>query len=208
LWGAKAPKEVLDRFRANFPKTSIGIDLRVPDEELIIQSYERMKLVKESQYFALYNLLLDSGLRLMEGVYLYHQILKREIQIEKHEGFNVILLVYFRGTKLAYYGFVTDYALQLIWNESKPIVYKKVIGTLELGAQSWKYLRKFANDVMTSEKLNIPESVTDFIEGRVPRSIGARHYMQLKRKATAFYPRYVRFIDELRKKASRLSPED
>jgi intergrase/recombinase len=197
-----APKEYLDKLRANFPEFSIGIDLKVPDEKQIIESYKQMSLVKDKRYFALYNLLLDSGLRLIEGVYLYNQILKGEVQIENHRDFSVTPLGYFRGTKLAYYGFITESTLQLIKAKSKPINYKKVIGTSKLGAVSWKYLRKFANDIMTSEKINIPESVSDFIEGRVPRSVGPRHYMQLKRKAIAFYPRYSKFMTELRNKAS------
>jgi hypothetical protein len=32
---------------------------------------------------------------------------------------------------------------------------------------------------MISEKLGVPESVADFIEGRVPKRVGARHYMKL-----------------------------
>jgi intergrase/recombinase len=38
-----------------------------------------------------------------------------------------------------------------------------------------KYLRKFAFDTMISEEFSIPESVADFIEGRTPKKIGARH---------------------------------
>ena len=41
-------------------------------------------------------------------------------------------------------------------------------------AKIWEY-----DDVMTSERLNIPESVADFIQGRVPKSIEA----ELRRKA-------------------------
>lgn len=63
---------------------------------------------------------------------------------------------------------------------------------------SYKYLRKFAFDTMTSEQLNIPESVADFIEGRTPKSVGARHYMLLKRKAVQFYPRYAEHVARLR----------
>jgi len=63
-----------------------------------------------------------------------------------------------------------------------------------------KYIRKFVNDTMTSEKLNIPESVADFIQGRVPKTIGTKHYMQLKRKADQYYPRYAQYITELGKK--------
>jgi intergrase/recombinase len=59
--------------------------------------------------------------------------------------------------------------------------------------------------MITSERLNIPESVADFIQGRVPRSIGAKHYMRLKRKADQFYPRYVEYVTELRRKAGTLT---
>jgi len=51
---------------------------------------------------------------------------------------------------------------------------------------------------MTSEQLNFPESVADFIEGRTPKSVGARHYMLLKRKAVQFYPRYAEHVARLR----------
>jgi len=68
-----------------------------------------------------------------------------------------------------------------------------------------KYLRKFANDIMTSEELNIPESVADFIQGRVPKTVGARHYMQLKRKAIQFYPRYASYLNQLRQKVGVLN---
>jgi len=44
---------------------------------------------------------------------------------------------------------------------------------------------------MTSERLNIPESVADFMEGRVPKTVGARHYMRLKRQAVEYHPRYA-----------------
>ena len=50
-------------------------------------------------------------------------------------------------------------------------------------------------------ELEIPESVADFIQGRVPKRIGAKHYMALARQAKKFYPRYVEYITELRQKA-------
>jgi len=53
---------------------------------------------------------------------------------------------------------------------------------------------------MTSEQLNIPESVADFIEGRTAKSVGARHCMNLKRKAIQFYPRYSTYVTNLKSK--------
>ena len=45
------------------------------------------------------------------------------------------------------------------------------------GIINYKYLCKFAFDAITSEKLNMPESVMDFIKGRTQKTVGARHYM-------------------------------
>ncbi len=77
--------------------------------------------------------------------------------------------------------------------------YRNVKGFEDVTA--YKYLRKFVNDTMTNEELNIPESVADFIEGRVPMTSGAKHHMQLKRKAVEFYPRYAEYLATLRSKA-------
>jgi intergrase/recombinase len=62
-----------------------------------------------------------------------------------------------------------------------------------------KYLRKFAFDKMID--LEIPESVADFIEGRVPKRVGAKHYMALARQASKFYPRYCEYVKQLKQKA-------
>jgi len=72
-----------------------------------------------------------------------------------------------------------------------------------LAVISYKYLRKFAFDKMI--ELEVPESVADFIEGRVPKRIGAKHYMALARQANKFYPRYAEYIAELREEASILA---
>ena len=48
-------------------------------------------------------------------------------------------------------------------------------------------------------ELEMPESVADFIEGRVPRTIGAIHYLELRQKAIHFYPRYCNYLKKLRR---------
>ena len=198
-------REYLDLLRKNLPSVSVGVDLKVPEPQEIIHS---LMLLKDSEGLsALYNLILDSGLRLVEGIRLYNSLINDGVDVEKHEGFSVVPLGYFRGTKLAYYGFISEASLRMVRAQSKPLIYKKVAGCLTKkikGVVSRKYLRKFLNDIMTSEQLNVPESVADFIEGRVPRSIGARHYMQLKRKAIGFYPRYEKYLRSIREKADLL----
>lgn len=66
-----------------------------------------------------------------------------------------------------------------------------------------KYLRKFAFDKMI--ELEVPESVADFIQGRVPKRIGAKHYMALARQASKFYPRYAEYVETLREGTTGLT---
>jgi len=195
-----ASKDWLDLLRKNLPKVSIGVDLKIPTEEEMADSIRKAKRLRDTRRFILYNLLLDSGLRLTEGVQLFNSFAEGKVKIEEHKGFCVVPLGYFRSTKMAYYGFISTYTLELLRKVKKPLIYRKG-GLKKSGIVSWKYLRKFANDNMTSEKLNIPESVADFIQGRTAKSIGARHYMKLKRKAIQFYSRYAEYIVELRQKA-------
>jgi intergrase/recombinase len=200
-----AEKRWLDLLRRNLPKTSVGVDLQVPSEKEIVKSLKRVaERDAGKRFFGLYNLLLDSGLRLTEAIKLFNALKSGGVKLEKRDGFCIAPLGYFRGTKLAYFGFITEFTLKAIKESGgKSLTYKKVMGTAtkRFGVVSYKYLRKFAFDNMTSEKLNIPESVADFIQGRTPKSIGARHYMKLKRKATQFYPRYAQYIVRLRQKA-------
>jgi len=196
-----AAKDWLDLLRSNLPKVASGVDLKIPGEKEMADSLRGVKTLKDPRNFILYNLLLDSGLRLIEGVQLFNSFAEGTVKTEEHKGFCVVPLGYFRGTKMAYYGFISTYTLELLRLVKKPLRYKKIKSLGKLGLISWKYLRKFANDNMTSEKLNIPESVADFIQGRTAKSIGARHYMKLKRKAIQFYPRYAEYITKLRQKA-------
>ncbi len=190
----------LDGLRRAIPKDEVGIDIRVPEEPQIVSDSRRLES-DPLKYRAAYNLLLDSGLRLVEAVRLLNDFPKTEQLGEFHR----CPVGFFRGTKQAYYCYITEHTYRLI----NRLNGKVSEGSIEkwFGRRGYtmpKYLRKFANDTMTSDRLNIPESVADFIQGRVPKSIGAKHYMQLKRKADQFYPRYAEYITELRRKAKLL----
>jgi intergrase/recombinase len=190
-------KEFLDSLRRAIPKDEVGIDINVPGEEQVISDLRRV--VSDSLPLqAEYNLLLDSGLRLVEVV----RLLNSFPEAEHLGGFYRCPVGLFRGSKQAYYCYMTEYTYQLIQrlNEKVSEVRLKRLHQLHKYTRA-KYIRKFVNDTMTSERLNIPESVADFIQGRVPKSIGAKHYMQLKRKADQFYPRYAEYVTELRRKA-------
>ena len=49
--------------------------------------------------------------------------------------------------------------------------------------------------------LEVPESVADFIEGRVPMRVGAKHYMALRRQADRFHKKYEKYLEGLRERS-------
>ena len=59
--------EPLNVYRKALPKLGCGIDLKVPEEPGILRALSRLPEVS-AHYIALYNLLLDSGLRLTEAI--------------------------------------------------------------------------------------------------------------------------------------------
>ena len=198
----------LRSLRKAVPKDVTGFDLNVPTEQEVIDSLRLVARAPQLKDKAAYNMALDSGLRITEIAKLMKSF--NSTSIEAFNGFYVAPLGYFRTSKLAYFAFFTDYTFNLmqgLTEKDMEILNDRNIGSYFRNVAGFeqvlrfKYLRKFANDIMTSEELNIPESVADFIQGRTPKSVGARHYMKLKRKALQFYPRYAKYVDGLRQKA-------
>ena len=184
--------DFLNSLRKAIPRDNIGVDLKIPSEQEISNSIRKLSRAP-IKYQALYNLLLDSGLRLTEAVRAINEFKKAE----KVNGFYRVTLGYFRASKIAYAAYFTERTLNLIKNVKEKI--------MESGARRYyskyefvttKYIRKFAFDTMIS--LDIPESIADFIQGRTPKKIGAKHYMALLRQADNFYGKYAGYLYNLR----------
>ena len=198
-----ASKEWLDLLRMNIPKDEVGLDLWIPSEEEIIDSLKALSKAKNCRvYFVLFNLILDSGLRISEATKFLNSF---KGEVEKQDGFYIASLGYLRRSKTAYYAFFTEYTFKLLNSLDTKLSYKTARNSYKIRKRTGKqivrlkYLRKFAFDKMIS--LEVPESVADFIQGRTPKTIGARHYMKLKRKAIQFYPRYAAYLRKLRQEA-------
>jgi intergrase/recombinase len=195
--------EVLVLYRKALPKVSCGIDLNVPEEVDMIQSIRKLSKASE-KYVILYNVLLDSGLRLVEAV----KVVSEFKSAEYVNGFYRIALGEFRGSKQAYYAYLTEptYCMLLAF-KGEPLNavtvshYYKQRGYIQV-----KYLRKFAFGTMV--ELEVPESVADFIEGRVPKRIDAKHYMVLRRQADKFYGKYAQYLRTLRLNVSKNLPDE
>jgi intergrase/recombinase len=188
-------KDFLDGLRNAMPKIQCGIDLQIPEETSVMESMMKLKGIPKG-YDALYNLLLDSGLRLVEAA----EVINDFKGAEKINGFYRAQVGMFRGSKQAYYAYFTEATFQRMQGMQgmaqpiKPLNASHYFD--KYGFISPKYLRKFAFDKMI--EIEVPESVADFIEGRVARRIGAKHYMALARQANGFYGRYAEYLNGLR----------
>ena len=191
--------EQLDPLRKVIPKDPVMIDINVPEEPEILAGLRRVPKVA-LKYRALWSLLLDSGLRLVEAIGVVNDF-KAE-NLREINGFYRYTIGEFRGCKQAYFAFFTDASLQSINSMNGLKIEDSGRNAshyyIKYGCTKPKYLRKFAFDKMI--ELEVPESVADFIEGRVPTRIGAKHYMALARQAAKFYPRYAKYVAKLRQK--------
>ena len=196
----------IETLKEAIPKREIGVDLKIPSDDDIVRSLRIVDKVDLLRHRVAFNLALDSGLRLTETVKLIDDF--KADAVEKAEGFYVACAGMFRKSKVAYYGFFTEYTMQLLKQlseEEKKCLTDKNAGKYVQklsGVVRCKYLRKFAFDKMI--ELGVPESVADFVEGRTPKTIGAKHYMVLLRQGKQYYPRYGEYVTELRQKAGLL----
>ena len=187
-------KDYLNALRKAIPKDRTGVDLKIPSEQEILNSLRKLPYAL-MKYQALYHLLLDSGLRLIEAARLINQGKVKDAV--KVKDFYRCTLGYFRGSKLAYVAYFSEATYALMRQVSEHINERSASHYFhKYGYVAPKYLRKYAFDKMIS--LNIPESIADFIQGRTPKKIGARHYMALIRQADNFYMRYAKVLRKMR----------
>jgi len=185
----------IDSLRKALPKDTRFVDSYVPSEEVVKQSIAKLRRIPE-KYKAAYRLLLESGLRLIEAVRLVNSFHELYEKLEMYERFVCVPLFWFRASKKSFYAYFMHETANLLRNNGEKLsadATSKVCRRYGLVAP--KYLRKFAFHKML--ELEIPEGVADFIEGRVPKTIGERHYANLKRLADKYYPRYVEYLKNL-----------
>ena len=83
-------KAWLDLLRRNIPRDEVGFDINVPDEAAVVESLRRLGAAEGFwRYSAVYNLILDSGLRLSEAILFVESLNVSDIQC--FDGFCVAL---------------------------------------------------------------------------------------------------------------------
>jgi len=188
----------IDSLRRALPKDCKFEDRYRPNEEQIVKSLRRLRHAPR-KYNAVYRLLLESGLRLNEAVKLTNEIHELSEKVEKYEKYVCIPLFWQRKTKNVYVAYFLPETLNLLLKNQEKLKYKRVSDFCrDNGLVMPKYLRKFMFNKML--ELEIPEGVADFIQGRTPKTVGERHYANLKRLADKYYPRYAEYLEKLRMK--------
>jgi len=184
----------LDSMRKAIPKDKIGIDLRIPSEDEIKGGLSKIEGLLP-KYQALWRVCLDSGIRLIEAIHLINDFDPQRFR--PVNGFYRYQTGEFRGTKQSYYTYFTESSLRLIQDADGEELHRPDTSGYysRHGLTQPKYLRKFAFDKMI--ELEVPESVADFIQGRVAMRVGAKHYMSLARQADRFYAKYAEYLRSL-----------
>jgi len=171
------------------------IDLRRPRPYQILNL---LRALREApiKYQAFYNLILDSAVRPFHAV----EVLKGWNE-ENLERIKRSIYIYYVGIereeKHCWVVFLTKYTLDLIEKMKRPPTidgycnFQKRKGLLRP-----KLVQKFAYNAMRS--CGVDRDIAEFLSGRKPEGIGAKHYAELIFLAEQQYPKYARYLEKLR----------
>ena len=161
-------------------------DLNIPTDEEVLNTL-KAAYEASSELYTVYVLLVESGARLAEIVKMLKEF--DPGKLKKHNGFYTYTLSYFRGSKRSFYIFTVTKPMKLVVSENWVSNWASKNKTV-----SPKYVRKFVATKMAS--LEIPLEIVNFIQGRVPRSILEKHYLNLYALALKHYPKYAKWLKE------------
>jgi intergrase/recombinase len=175
-------EDSIARYRKIVKLPQTNADLFIPSDDQVISAF---RSITDGRYIVFYKLLVFSGLRLREAVFMLNTFDRTRLQVNGNTAKYLLNLV--RGTKRVYFAFMPDtFAQQL-----------EKIKMSEPGARVYlikrgiapKYLRKWQYNFLISN--NVPESVADYIQGRAPNTVGSMHDLAKTQQADMWYARVV-----------------
>ncbi len=158
----------------------------VPSLDEILKNYKR---ISEEKYRVLYKLLFFSGIRVVEGIRMLSSYdpknLEIKVNIAKYH------LNQLRGTKNV---FIVYIPAKFVEELSKfEVTENSVDKYFRRRKIRLKYLRKWHYNYLVIEK-RVPADIADFIQGRFPATVSARHYLAKMYGADEWYSKVA---DEL-----------
>ena len=166
-----------------------GVDLYVPEDGDVVRTL-RVACEISVKLCWTYKILAYSGIRLIEATTLLSK--QDPGRWIRRNGFWKYPLSWMRGPKNVFYVYTVEKPPRINVS-SKWVTNWASHG--EKTAVRPKYMRKWVATKMIS--LGIPEEIVNFIQGRIPQSILARHYLNLTVLADKYYPRYRDHLREL-----------
>jgi len=199
-WG-KEYVETLMETMPQCPKS--GVDKRIPKEEEVVNLLRDLKWVPV-KYGAFYNLILDSSIRPFHAVEVLNSWSENKLE-KLCDGFSRYHADIEREQKHTWIVMVTQQTLRLInQTVNDPVSeagYLALIRKYRLLRP--KFLQKFAYNMMRRHGIDM--DAAEFLSGRKPEGVGARHYAELTSLAEEQYPRYTEYVMELRRKEGILA---
>ena len=171
------------------------VDLRRPR---VYQVLNLLKALREApiKYQAFYNLILDSAVRPFHAV----EVLQgwNEENLERvRRGIYMYYVGIEREEKHCWIIFVTRYTLNLIERmEEAPTIAGYCCFQKRMGLLRPKLVQKFAYNAMRG--CGVDRDIAEFLSGRKPEGVGAKHYTELIFLAERQYPKYARYLEKLR----------
>ncbi|MEL9999951.1 MAG: integrase [Desulfurococcaceae archaeon] len=163
-----------------------GVDLYVPSDEEVLNALKTACSASEALCLV-YRLLIYSGLRLSEVCKLLKE---GEDKWIKANGSWKYPLSWRRGAKQVFYCYTLEKPPRLSISEKWVSNWAAKNNVLNP-----KYVRKWVAMKMLS--LGISEEVVNFIQGRIPQSVLAKHYLKLSLLADEAYKKYLEYVKTL-----------
>ena len=203
------PKSFIEDLKEAIPTIRTGVDTYVPSEEAIIRTLKALRYAP-LKYRLYWWLPLATGIRPeKDAIKLIREAdLSKAERIETPHGTYYFLeLGWVRETKATFVACLPDFVYDMIitFRESgEKLTYE--------GARTFRRRRMPHIETLGSMRdfcynklleLGMPESAADFLNGRGPRTVGGKHYMDKIRQIKAFYPRYLAYLKELKARAEQ-----
>mgnify|MGYP000341890308 CR=1 FL=1 len=198
------PKDFIEDLKEAIPTIRTGVDTYVPSEEAIVRTLKALRHAP-LKYRLYWWLPLVTGIRPeKDAIKLITEAdLSRAERIETpHGAYYFLELGWVRKTKATFVACLPDFIYDMImafresgeklsYEGARHFRRKRMPHIETLGS-----MRDFCYNKLL--ELGMPESAADFLNGRGPRTIGGKHYMDKIRQIKTFYPRYLAYLKELK----------
>jgi len=189
------------KLKRAIPYIKTGTDEYVPTEERIIETFRALRTAP-LKYRVLWWLGL-MGVRFEHGIRALNEL--DFSRAEDLAGFYYLKVGWDTGPKKCYVIVMPKFVYEMIMEfkasgeklkKSAVDSFRRRLKRKGVDIEPVKYVRDFAYNAML--QVGIPESLADYLNGRGPQTVGAKHYLEKKRQIITHWPKYMAYLKRLR----------